>query len=110
MTGLAYLVAAVLDVALGVSFTGATLEPVFFLLMFLFVTASALLSPRVMNRAEQLSVLRFFYLVLAVLYTAAALLSWKGIMDWGSTSHNLAMCVWDFSLSTVYLYLFVLHG
>lgn len=45
----------------------------------------------------------FQWLALGVIYVIAALLSYVGMLDWGSKPHNLFMAVWDLLLAVICL-------
>lgn len=100
MTSMAYVAGAVIDVATRAPFNAYTSyrkESGLFFLQGLILAASLLARGSGHTGALLLDC------VLAVLYTVLALCSWRGLQNWGSTSHNLAMALWDMALAVTYL-------
>lgn len=99
MTSMAYVAGAVIDVATRAPFNAYTTyrkEAGLFLLQGLILAASLLA-----RGSGHIGLL--LDCILAVLYTVLALCSWRGLQSWGSTSHNLAMALWDMALAMAYV-------
>lgn len=47
--------------------------------------------------------LQIQWLILTIIYVTAALMSYKGVQNWGSTEHNLYMAGWDSLLAIICL-------
>ena len=46
----------------------------------------------------------WFLLTMASVYVIVALLSYKGVQNWGSVQQNLFMTFWDLTLAATYLW------
>lgn len=95
ITSIAYLYGGVISVFTKKSFMrgfNPYLEALFFVLMGTIIGCTA-------NIANE-----WFLLIMASIYVIAAMLSYKGVQDWGSVQQNLYMTVWDLALAGTYLF------
>ena len=95
ITALAYIWASLISVFTNKSFMQGInhyLESVFFIFMGLLVGLTANINNE------------WFLITMASIYVIVALLSYKGVQNWGSVQQNLFMTLWDLTLAGTYLW------
>jgi len=95
ITSMAYLYGGLIDIVTKKSFMQGVnpyLEAIFFFLIGTLMGCTA-------NITNE-----WFLITMASIYIIAAMLSYKGVQNWGSVQQNLFMAAWDLAIAGTYLY------